>query len=626
MNPLFNDLAERLLNGVQAGIVLLDPESHQILHANAYTLRLLKRTQEELLGKVCAGLLCSYTREDCPFRDVTETPKQREGEALDAQGHRIPVIRSVARVHNGGPILVESFIHIPQRKEINDDLKWQGTLLQGLFNASPDAIAVVDREGRVLQVNPSFERLFGYEAEEAVGSLINEMIVPRDRLEESETLRNSIHKGMVVQKETIRKQKDGTLVHVNLTGYPLLIDGEIRYSYAIYRDVTEERRLEEQLRQAQKMEAVGRLAGGVAHDFNNALTAILGYADLILSNLRGEDPLQDAAREIKKAAQRSSALTRQLLSFSRKQVLQPRVVNLNGQIQDLEKMLRRMIGEDIELVMKLAEGVGHVEVDPDQLHQVVLNLVVNAREAMPHGGRIILETADVKLDEAYFRLHGVKPRPGAYVRLSISDTGIGMDPRVRSRIFDPFFTTKEGGTGLGLSTVYGIVKQSGGYIWVYSEPGQGSTFKIYLPKVEKNISEGETGPSWPASSHLQGSETVLVVEDDGLVRVLARRILEDHGYRVLEAADGREALEICNQLGGEVHLLLTDVVMPKMCGKELAERLRDAYPSLKVLYMSGYSDNTIAHHEVLEPDVPFLEKPFSPEQLLHKVREALASK
>ena len=383
------------------------------------------------------------------------------------------------------------------------------------------------------------------------------------------------------------------------------------------------RRSEQQFRQSQKMEAIGRLAGGIAHDFNNLLTGITGYSELLLNSLRPEDPMRGNLEEIRKAAARAASLTHQLLAFSRQQVLRPVILDLNALLANLHKMLRRLIGEDIELVTLLGPGLGRVEADRGQMEQVIMNLVVNARDAMPEGGRLILETANEELDEDYARTHP-PTEPGSYVMLAISDTGCGMGPDTLARIFDPFFTTKEQGkgTGLGLSTVYGIIKQSDGYIWAYSEPGQGTTFKVYLPKVQGEVSvEAETVPA-PVELPL-GSETVLLVEDEDSVRNLVRTILRKNGYTVLEARHGAEALRVAIQHTGPIHLMLTDVVMPLMSGRQLAERLAPLRPDMKVIYMSGYTDQAIVHHGVLEPGTIFLQKPFTPNSLACKVREVL---
>jgi CheY-like chemotaxis protein len=372
------------------------------------------------------------------------------------------------------------------------------------------------------------------------------------------------------------------------------------------------------------MEAVGRLAGGVAHDFNNLLTIISGYGGLLLEHPGTIEPLRGYVNEIKNASGRAASLTRQLLAFSRQQVLAPRVLGLNAVVANIENMLKRLIGEDIDLVTILGESLWPVKADPGQLEQVLLNLAVNARDAMPNGGVLTIETANVEMDSTSAQSH-IPLLPGPYVLLAFNDTGIGMDAETQARIFDPFFTTKEKGkgTGLGLATVYGIVKQSGGYIWVYSEVGKGTTFKIYLPRTEDEVDE--SGPGQSGFKAQQGTETLLLVEDEEAVRALVRNILKQKGYRVLEASRGDEALELAEQYWGPIDLLVTDVVMPQMSGRELARRLADLHPQIKVLYISGYADNAVWYQGGLNSGGAFLQKPFSPEALAHKVREALGS-
>jgi len=390
----------------------------------------------------------------------------------------------------------------------------------------------------------------------------------------------------------------------------------------LHKELAERKRVEEALRQAQKMEAVGRLAGGVAHDFNNLLTVILGRSQLLLNGVKSESPSRHNVELIQSAAARAAELTQQLLAFSRQQVLAPKVLDLNVILADMEKMLRRLIGEDIDLVAVLDPALGHVRIDPGQLQQVIMNLAVNARDAMPGGGKLTLETANVELDETY-AARDVVVRPGRYVMLAVSDTGMGMDERTRSRLFEPFFTTKDPGkgTGLGLSTVYGIIKQSDGHIWVYSEVGQGATFKIYLPLVEDAVEQAGVSPS--LADLPRGSETLLLVEDEEGLRELARETLEMQGYTVLPARHGEEALRLSNAHASPIHLLVTDVVMPEMSGRELARHLTEPGSELKVLYMSGYAGEAVVRHGVLDNGNAFLQKPFTLDVLAHKVREVL---
>ncbi len=416
-------------------------------------------------------------------------------------------------------------------------------------------------------------------------------------------------------------------VKIGISDY-VLKDNLARLPFAVRRAIVEKSerqergRLQEQLQQFQKMEAIGRLAGGLAHDFNNLLTVMNGYSQMILDRLSSADPLRPPLIQIKEAGDRAATLTRQLLAFSRKQVLALQVLDLNCIVANMNKMLPRLIGEDIELVAVHFPGLGCVKADPGQIDQVIMNLAINARDAMPQGGKLTIETANVELDEGYSRNRPFVV-PGAYVMLAVSDTGTGMSPRLQSRIFEPFFTTKEQGkgTGFGLATVYGIVKHCGGYIWVYSEPGKGATFKVYLPRVEEAAQRMKKKAG--AVHAAGGSETILLVEDNESVRTFVRSVLEPKGYQLLVAGGSEDALKVVENHDGPIHLLLTDVVMPRMGGPELAARLAPLHPEARVLYMSGYTDSTIVHHGVLGAGTHFLQKPFVPETLIRKTREVL---
>jgi two-component system cell cycle sensor histidine kinase/response regulator CckA len=388
-------------------------------------------------------------------------------------------------------------------------------------------------------------------------------------------------------------------------------------------DLTERRNLEEQFRQSQKMDAVGRLAGGIAHDFNNLLTVIRLNTEIIMEGFDPTDPRSEDVKQIRSAAERASALTRQLLAFSRKQILQPRVLDMNSVVGNVEPMLRRLIGEDISIASN-SEARGYVVADPGQLEQILVNLVVNARDAMPQGGRITIETRNVDLDDHYTSEHAPVV-PGRYVMLAVGDTGIGMSRDTKEHAFDPFFTTKEAGkgTGLGLATVYGIVKQSGGYVWIYSEPGLGTTLKLYFPEVSAAAAFTTTEQRPASKESKRGSETILLVEDEDAVRGLASRILEKQGYRVIAAQHGREAMDIASREEGHIHLVLTDVVMPGMNGRGLVERLSGIRPRIKSLYMSGYTDDDIIRRGFIEPSKSFLQKPFTSDALLQTVRKVL---
>jgi len=506
---------------------------------------------------------------------------------------------------------------ITERKHAEEALAESEALYRKVIEASFDAIDITE-EGVVREANQGFAEMFGYTLDEVKGRPMLDFVAD----ESVDAVRRRKIDGVEGSYELVGKRKDGTKILVEATAKSHHIAGRPVRLTAL-RDVTEKRQLEEQYRQAQKMEAVGRLAGGVAHDFNNQLTVITSCTELLLMDTEEHDPRRDNLEEIRKAAQGAAALTRQLLAFSRQQVVEPKLVTIEEVVASAEKMLKRLIGEDVELVAVLSEAPATVKIDPSQLEQVIMNLAVNARDAMPDGGRLTLETSAVELGETYARTHW-PAMPGRFAVLAVSDTGIGMTDQTRAQIFEPFFTTKEigKGTGLGLATVYGIVKQSGGFIWVYSEPGQGATFRIYLPRVDETPTPSQPVPT---TASLLGTETILLTEDAPALRGMARQILERYGYTVLEAPDGKEALLLALFRPGPIHLLLTDVVMPGMSGRELAERFTAHRPDVKVLYMSGYTDDAVVRHGVLRPGIAYLQKPFTPESLALKVREVLDS-
>lgn len=494
-----------------------------------------------------------------------------------------------------------------------------------LFEESKDAIFIITPEGRIVDANPAAVELSNYELREA---LLDVDITPYLHTS-PETLaqveQTLLQQGFVKDFEFVIKRNDGRKLTV-LGSITAVRDenGDLTAYQGIVRDITERKQLEAQLYQSQKMEAIGRLAGGVAHDFNNLLTVIKGYAGLLLS-LQADEANQQSRdiEQIMQAAEQAATLTRQLLAFSRQQPLQPKIINFNQVMSYLEKMLRRLIGEDIDLRTILADDLGQVKADPGQIEQVIMNLVVNARDAMPQGGKLTVETANVELDENYTR-HYVDVTPGAYVMLAVSDNGQGMDEETQTHIFEPFFTTKAPGqgTGLGLATVHGIVKQSNGHISVYSEPNQGTTFKIYLPQVNNSLEPVQ--PDALSVISQGGMETILLVEDNEMVRQLVRQVLDKNGYRVLEAHNGEAAIQLCKMDEAPIHLLVTDVIMPGgMNGYEVAKLLTSFYPSMKILYMSGYADEAIIQHGLLEKGAAFLQKPFTPKILAQKVREVL---
>ena len=488
---------------------------------------------------------------------------------------------------------------------------------------SPFAIFRSSLDGKFLDANPALVDMLGYESDTELMALDLFSDVYGDPNEGQRLAEFFKSQAQFRDSEVGWKRKDGKLVTVSLTGRPVRDEeGKLTHFEMIAEDITGRRTLEAQFRQSQKMESVGRLAGGIAHDFNNLLGVILGYSEALEESLEQDSELRKHAEEIKKAGLRAASLTRQLLAFSRQQVLETKVIHLGAVVTDMETMLRRLIGEDVELTTVLDPVLGQIKADQGQIEQVIMNLAVNARDAMPQGGKLILQTANIDVDEVFTRQHPPS-MPGRYVILAVTDTGVGMDEETQARIFDPFFTTKgkDKGTGLGLAVVYGVVKQSGGYIWVYSELGKGTTFKIYLPRVEEPVKR--TGQSIVPSESLQGSETILLVEDEESLRHLTRDSLAQKGYTVLETSCGAQALEIARQHHGTIHLLCTDVVMPGMTGHELAEKMAILRPDTKILFVSGYSDSVIPSRGNLEPGPVLLQKPFTRSALARTVREVL---
>lgn len=488
-----------------------------------------------------------------------------------------------------------------------------------------DMIAVVDSDGKRVYNSPSYHRILGYALDELEATSSFEQVHPDDRQIVVDAAADARRTGVGRRIEYRMRHKDGSWVFLESTASPVMnMRGEVENLVIVNRDISERRRLEEQLRQSQKMDAIGRLSGGVAHDFNNLLGVIIGYAEILQERISETDSMRAPVDQIIKAGNRASSLTKQLLAFSRQQVLEPKILLLNAVVADTDKMLRRLIGEDIELLTSLDPALGKIRADQGQIEQVIMNLVVNARDAMPEGGRLVIETSNFEIDDKFARRYAYPVLPGSYILLTVSDNGIGMDTATQQRIFEPFFTTKEKGkgTGLGLSLVYGVVKQSGGYIDVVSARGKGTTFNIYLPRVAQNAVDTKTiGPDHP--EELRGTETILLAEDEDTLRALTRQLLELYGYRVLEACDGNQALKLSEQTTDEIHLLLTDVVMPGLSGRALADQLKQKRPDVKIAYMSGYTGQRVGEKEILEPGSVFLQKPFTREGLARKVREAL---
>ena len=492
-----------------------------------------------------------------------------------------------------------------------------------LVEQSTDSVIIMDRSGVMEYVNPAFEAITGYSRQEAIGQTLGILKSEQQAGELYEEMWNTVLSGNVFRGIVTDRKKNGEAVIIEKALTPLRdANGEITHFISTGRDITERRQLESDLRQAQKMDAIGRLAGGVAHDLNNLLLVISAYAELMLDSLAEDDALRRNVGEIITASRRAADLTRQLLAFGRKQMQLLQVLDLNTVVAEITVMLPRLIGEDIELIFLPEENLGKVKADPVQIEQIVMNLAANARDAMPSGGTLTIETATVVVDEAYVQRHSIV-RAGDYVLLTVADSGQGIATKHLSHIFEPFYTTKEEGkgTGLGLATVYGIVKQNGGFVWVYSEPGQGTTFKIYLPQVHSLSSEVRVIK--PAEQSPRGCETVLLVEDEASVRQASRQFLIGSGYNVLEAVDGEDALREAREHDGPIHLMITDVVMPRMSGPRLAERLGDDRPEMKVLFVSGYAERTVLQHGKIDVTKRFLQKPFSLKTLARKVREVL---
>ncbi len=591
-------------------------------------------SEDEVLGRSLAETIVPPEYRTAHLRGLKRFLETGEGPVLNRRveltgrhqsGVDFPLELAVTPMRVNGELGFSGFVRdITERRQAEEALRQSLALMRSVLEGTTDLVFVKDLEGRYLMVNSADAALIGKPVEEIIGHTDAELfppaIAPLIRKADQEVIAAGQTK---IIEETLAVAGKPRMF-LSSKGVYRDQKGKVAGIFGISRDVTEAKQLELQLRQAQKMEAVGRLAGGIAHDFNNLLTAILSYADLLAEDLAPKDPRRVDAEEISRAAHRAAGLTRQLLAFSRSQVQLLKVLDLNEIVEGMDKMLRRIIGEDIELETRLAAELGHVKADPGQMEQVIMNLAVNARDAMPGGGRLTIETKDAVFDDQYRAIHEVVA-PGNYVMLAVSDTGCGMDREEQSRIFEPFYTTKEPGkgTGLGLSTVYGIVKQSGGFIWVYSEPHQGATFKVYLPRVNEAVDV--VPPSPPPPEPARGGETILLVEDEAPLRKVVHQILVRQGYTVLAANGGEEALALAHAHVGAIDLIATDVVMPGLGGRELVERLLAVHPEAGVLFMSGYTDDAVVHHGILERGTAFLQKPFSAAVLARKVREVLDS-
>src|SRR5882757_4606963 len=531
---------------------------------------------------------------------------------------------SVIRDSKGDPEkLVIVNRDVTERKRAAEALERSESSFRSVVEDAPYGIYRASIAVDLIVVNLALQKMLGYDSREELLQTNAGTQIYRHASEHEKFIQTVVQEQSFKDLELEWKRKDGAPITVRCSGWPVKNEtGAVTYLEVFAEDVTERRVLERQLRMAQKMEAVGRLSGGIAHDFNNLLGVIIGYIQVMKRSLVPGNSSYEYAEEIEKASQRAVSLTRQLLAFSRQQVLEPIILNLNTLVSDMEKMLPRLIGEDIQLNLLLDPAIGQVKADPGQIEQVVMNLAVNSRDAMPDGGKLTIQTTNAELDAAFAREHAGSI-PGQYVMLAVTDTGTGMDPETQAQIFEPFFTTKDRdkGTGLGLATVYGVVKQSSGYIAVDSEKGKGAYFKIYLPRIEQPVATQSEINQAPLT--VRGCETILLVEDAEPLRKLAHMFLRDNGYQVLTAADGSEAQQVAAQNAGPIHLLLTDVVMPGINGRVLAEQLAPLHPAMKVLYMSGYTDSFIAGHGVLEEGLHLLHKPFTEEALMRKVRELL---
>ncbi|GBE27734.1 blue-light-activated protein [bacterium BMS3Bbin03] len=614
------------------GIIITDA-SEKINSCNEAALKIFGYTEEELLDKPISFLMPALRnlihknkpKSEDSFKHIDLIGKMLEIEGLKKGETDFPIEVSItSRRTDEGNFLSFTIRDITERKNAELELKKERDFISAVLDTDGVLVIVLDNFGNLVRANRTWKEVTGYDLTKHKNEKFELLLRSDEEMKQFKIIMDKIYNtGKSGKHEVALTTKEGDSRQI-LWSYASIYNakGEIDYIVGTGLDVTDLRKVEQQLRQAQKMDAIGKLAGGIAHDFNNLLTAINGYSDLILESMDTTNEFFEDIKEIRKAGYRAADLTHQLLAFSRRQMLDMKIINLNEVLQNMDKMLRRIIGENINLNYILSEDLFPIKTDISQIDQIILNLAVNARDAMPDGGRLTIETANVRLDKNYSNKHFAM-KPGEYVMLAISDTGIGMTKEVEERLFEPFFTTKDvgKGTGLGLSTVYGIVKQFNGFIWVYTEPGEGTTFKIYLPKVEVKTKPADGMDEFQAIHY--GSETILLVEDEKFVRDFVAQTLTKNGYTIIKAASAKEAIKIAEEADNTIDMLLTDVIMPDMSGKELEDYLRSTGKHLKTLFMSGYTDQAIVHHGILNENIEFMQKPFSPATLLRKVRKVL---
>jgi PAS domain S-box-containing protein len=616
---------ELTFDSVPDAMVIIDRQS-RVQQANHAATELLATPRSKLIGRSCDEAVCGLAgTTDCGDENLIATSVVQRKDVEDPRSKKIFDVTSSPLRNSDGTLLgcIQVMRDVTGRKRAEQALQYSMDRYRSLIATTSQIVWSTNSVGAVVEDMPTWQEFTGQTTTETEGMGWLHAVHPNDRERVQQVWTSAVKAGTNHNIDYKVLRSDGEYRDMVVRGVPVVgKDGTIREWIGTATDVTEQRELEEQCRQSQKMEAMGRLAGGVSHDFNNIMGVIIGYSDLLLSSMSQDDLQRPKIEQIKKAGYRAAALTRQMLAFSRKQILLPKVLDLNNVVSDTSKLLSRVIGKNIELITRLDADLGRVRADPTQIDQVLMNLAINARDAMAGGGKLIIETKNTELDDSYGKSTQSNVRPGSYVLLTVSDTGIGMDKETKNRMFEPFFASKDIGkaTGLGLATVYGIVKQSGGYIAVYSEVGKGTSFKVYLPRVNEAVTCKAAEKPLPL---LVGAETILLVEDEVGLREVSHRLLESLGYTVLEAANSAEAINIAGRYHEPIDLLITDVVMPGMDGRQLAGSIVASRPAIRVLYMSGHAEDVILHYAILKPGVAFLQKPFTRDALAIQVRDIL---